>query len=158
MKNQTQLSPEGAAIAQAVARKTGLNTSVIAPNMRVHTPVKATEKTVELLDLSGPLMTMDVGGKDQNCSSLVCNDPFGILLGLNILIKDGIETRWSIVARREGVKLWTLDYDSEEQCEREIKLIRIWLDALMTKNDNYSFIGSKALKLTLFNPLTGQEL
>jgi hypothetical protein len=156
MPNRTQLSPEGAVIAQAVARKTGLQTNVLAPNLRLRETAKEPTAPVDLPDLSSP--AMEGRREGPSCSVLVCNDPVGLLLGMHIAIRDGIETCWSIVARRDGCKLWTLDYASQDDCEVEMKLIRIWIDDLLTRAEAYHFPGSKTTKLTLFNPVTGQEL
>jgi hypothetical protein len=158
MPNKTQLSPEGAIIAQAVARRTGLSQSVIAPNMRNISSARTDEKPVEpeSLDLSSPTMTMV--GDGLGSSSLVCNKPDGLRLGMHVLHRDGIDVLWSIVARRDGIKVWTLDYDSEAECEHDITAIRVWLDDMLAHNMKYPFLDRECLKLTLFNPVTGQEL
>jgi hypothetical protein len=156
-RNQTQLSPEGAAIAQAVARKTGLQANVLAPNLRLReTGKEKPAPVIELPDLSSPAME---GRRDgPGSSSLVCNSPVGLRLGMYIQRRDGIDVGWYIVARRNSMKIWTLAYESETDCEREMKLIRAWLDDLLTARENYKFPGSKTILLTLFDPFTGREL
>jgi hypothetical protein len=159
MPNKTQLSSEGAKIAQAVARRTGLNHAVIAPNMRVASG-KIDEKPAsedELPDLSVPAMEMRREGYLLYCS-LVCNDPNGLRLGMHILHRDGMDVLWSIVARRNGAKVWKLDYESLIECEHDIEQIRIWLNDMIEHGASYMFHDRRCIKLTLFNPVTGQEL
>lgn len=156
MAENIQLSPEGAVVAQAVARKTGLGSNVLAPAMRLRETTKEVPAVVVLPDLSGP--AMELRRDDHGSCNLVCNAPVGLRLGMHVLRRDGIDICWSIVARREGVKLWTLDYASESHCESEMASIRLWLDGLLTNPSCVVFACSDATTLTLFNPVTGQEL
>jgi hypothetical protein len=149
MPNKTQLSPEAAAIAAAVGRASGLAPNIVAPNLRLRdsaAPVPA----VELPDLSGPAMEFD-----RRARTLVCNSPFGLRLGLHIAHRDGLAVCWSIVARRNGAKLWVLDYASEAECEAEMPLIRLWLDDLLTDAENWPLMNTDAVGLTVFSVTGG---
>lgn len=161
MPNRTQISKEGAIIAQAVARKAGLSANVLAPNLRLHSGPndKPAPGPAEVPDLSSPAMVWDMaGGPDHTSYSLVCNSPESLRLGMHILRRDGIDVCWSIVARRNGAKIWQLDYESEAECEHDITAIRVWLDDMIAHNMSYPFHERPCIKLTLFNPATGQEL
>lgn len=160
MPNRTQISKEGAVIAQAVARRAGLSANVLAPNLRQCPGAEPAPGPVEVPDLSSPAMVWDMagGGPDHTSYSLVCNSPENLRLGMHILRRDGIDVCWSIVARRNGAKIWQLDYESEAECEHDIAHIRVWLNDMTVNKMNYQLYDRQCIKLTLFNPATGQEL
>lgn len=87
----------------------------------------------------------------HNSYSLVCDDPTGLALGMHTVIRDGVVLRHSIVACRNGVKVWRLDYKTERDCEQEMRDIRIWLDDLVSGIGNHPLYYTEACEVTLFN-------
>ena len=156
--NQIELSPEGAAIAQAVARGAGLATNQIVPNVRMHDSARG-----EIAPLpSGtnsvaPQPILAIDWVDCILRPTQLDTLVGVRLGMAVFQRDGMPWRWLIVVRRDGKKLCEIDYDNEKACEAELETLRMEIDAWLT--GGYPFeMFTKANCIVCFDPNTGRTL
>jgi len=152
---QIQLSPEGAAIAQAVAKSMGVSGNSVAPNVRM----RESRNGVALTSMAhpvnaGPILAIDV---DDILRPTQLDDLIGVILGMRIVHRDGIASEWVLVVRRSAERLCELVYDSEEQCELERDMLRMEIDAWLTGGVPFE-MPTKATSIINFNPANGQEL
>jgi hypothetical protein len=161
MPNKTDLSPEGAAVARAVARHVGVSETAIAPNMRIresntfHNCYAADIATPYQVGEPKPFLAIDVDGLLRPTQ---LDDLVGVVLGVRIQLDDaGLISKWSIMVRRRGDTLCQIDYDDEEQCEAERDMLRMEIDAWLTGGVPFE-MPTKATSIINFNSATGQEL
>jgi hypothetical protein len=157
--NQIELSPEGAAIAQAVAKNAGLATNQIVPNVRMRDSNQI--ETVAFLPHGSrpraPQPILAIDWVDCILRPTQLDTLVGIRLGMAVFQRDGMPWRWVIVVRRDGKKLCEIDYDNEKACEAELETLRTEIDAWLT--GGYPFeMFTKANCIVCFDPNTGREL
>jgi hypothetical protein len=154
MTNKIDLSPEGAAIANAIAKSLGVADGQIVPHARTRDrvaflPHGSAPKGAQ------PALAIDASGLlyPTQLDTLV-----GVRLGLAIAVNDaGLIYQWSIVVRRDGERLCQIDYNDELICEAELETLRVEIDAWLTGGWPFEMF-TKAIKITNFNPSTGGVL
>jgi hypothetical protein len=154
--NQIQLSPEGAELVQAIAKKAGLPQGTVAAGARVVSRHELERDGVSLTSMehpAGPTFSLN-GGLLRPVLGASHHD---LRLGISVAYQNGVASRWTIVMRRDGVRLCELDYDDEEACEREKDLIRAALDYAKCSDNSFS-ISTRSSGIRNFNAANGQEL
>jgi len=156
MTNKIDLSPEGAIIANAVAKSLGVAEGQITPSARV----RDSSQTVAFLPHGSaprgaqPILTI---GADRVLYPTQLDTLVGVRLGMLIAVNDEGLTKASIVVRRNGERLCQIDYSDELACEEELETLRAEIDSWLT--GGYPFeMFTKATKITNFNPSTGGAL
>jgi hypothetical protein len=149
------LSPEGAAIAQAVAKKTGMASNSIAPNIRMReervtvaiSPKAAPKEPTRILDID-----------DNGCLRPTGEDDLlNLRMGLHEHRRNGLVEKWAIVFRRNGDKVCQLEYDSELTCMYEFAMIHQEIQRWVLGDPPF-IVNTNTIKLTNYNPTTGQVI
>jgi hypothetical protein len=176
---QMNLSPEGAAIARAVNQTIGVKADVLA--IKTRSRDDAGEKKAPAVE-AHPQFKWDIAPDSVDELSI----PFlhyyrpsegsvltDILLGMAERVNLGVADRWSIVGRRNGARLFQLDYDNEPDCEADRDSLRMALDHWITvfggdaswadirrvaasQGDGSLAIPLRAYRMEEFDPSTGQ--
>jgi hypothetical protein len=156
--NQIELSPEGAAIAQAVARGAGLAGNQIDPNVRMHDSARGEIASLPPgTNSCAPQPILAIDWVDRILRPTQLDSLSGVRLGMAVGTACFQPWRWVIVVRRDGKKLCEIDYDNEKACEAELETLRMEIDAWLT--GGYPFeMFTKANRIVCFDPNTGRPL
>jgi hypothetical protein len=154
--NQIQLSPEGAALAQELAKKTGMPGNAVAVNARV-----VGRHELESLDGAVKSKAYPSGPVFEIANGVLQPWPgasmMGLRLGMSVHYSNGAASRWTIVMRREGSRVCEIDYADEETCETEMAALRVCIDSFLVSDVLFSF-HTQAIGIRNFNPFNGGEI
>jgi len=154
--NSVQLSPEGAALVNAVAKRAGLPAGTLAANARVSSrhELSDRERQEKPTEPAGPLFLIDNGVLNQAPGASF----EGLRIGMSVLYSNGVASKWTMVIRRDGLRLCEIDYADEETCEIEMASARQMMGAQMI-TDIWSFsFPTHAVAIRNFDPSNGQEI
>jgi hypothetical protein len=154
--NQIQLTPEGLSLVQTIAKRAGLPDGTIAANARVVSRHELEGDGVSLISMAhpaGPIFAID-GETLRPVSGAVLHD---LRLGVSVMYQNGVAARWTIVMRRDGIRLCELDYADEVSCETERDDLSRLINARLKSDETFE-IPTRAIDIRNYNPTNGQEL